>query len=81
MVDIIELNIILFKNQFYIKSVNDINIIEFKDKYEVEIDFDEASKYWRNNKKHLGNSVFIYVCGATKKSNRWIHDRTIWQKN
>ena len=28
----------------------------------VEIDFDEASKYWRMNKKHIGNGYFQYTC-------------------
>lgn len=28
--------------------------------YEVNIDFDEASKEWRSNKKYEGNGYFIY---------------------
>ena len=30
------------------------------DKYEVNIDFDEASKEWRKNKTHLGNGMYKY---------------------
>jgi hypothetical protein len=33
--------------------------------YDV-IDFDDASKCWRENKKHIGNGQFQYICGATK---------------
>jgi len=35
--------------------------------YEVNIDFDEASKAWRQNKKHLGNCQYKYVCPYEKK--------------
>ena len=34
--------------------------IEDKGKYEVNIDFDEASRAWRKNKIHLGESGFRY---------------------
>lgn len=30
--------------------------------YKVEIDFDQASKEWRKNKKYLGNGIFEYKC-------------------
>jgi hypothetical protein len=30
--------------------------------YEVEIDFDEASEAWRQNKKHVGQGHFKYIC-------------------
>ena len=38
--------------------------------YEVNIDFDDASKVWRANKVPVGmsKSVFSYVCGAPKKN-------------
>lgn len=26
------------------------------------MDFDEASKAWRSNKKHIGNGMFQYIC-------------------
>lgn len=29
---------------------------------EFDIDFDEASKAWRQNKKHIGNGMFVYTC-------------------
>ena len=38
-----------------------------KPSYKVEIDFDEASKAWRRNKKKNGGS-FKYVCGRPRKS-------------
>ena len=35
--------------------------------YEVNIDFDEASDLWRQNKKHVGQGHFKYVCTVIKK--------------
>jgi hypothetical protein len=34
--------------------------------YNVDIDFDESSKAWRNNKKQISNGAFEYICGYTK---------------
>jgi len=31
-------------------------------KYEVDIDFDGASKAWQSNKKSIGDSSYKYVC-------------------
>lgn len=36
--------------------------------YEVNIDFDEASRAWRANKKHIGNCHYLYVCGTICKN-------------
>jgi len=36
--------------------------------YEVNIDFDEASREWRANKKHIGNCHYLYVCGTICKN-------------
>ena len=36
--------------------------------YEVNIDFDEASKCWQQNKSSLGNGTYKYVCGAITKT-------------
>jgi hypothetical protein len=34
---------------------------------EFGIDFDEASRYWKENKKSKGNGVYVYKCqGLTK---------------
>ena len=30
--------------------------------YELNINFDEASKMWRQNKKTIGNGTFTYIC-------------------
>ena len=35
--------------------------------YEVEIDFDEASEAWRENKKNVGQGHFKYICTVLKK--------------
>ena len=34
------------------------------DELEVNIDFDEASRAWRENKKSTGNGCYKYVCSA-----------------
>jgi hypothetical protein len=31
--------------------------------YEINIDFDQASKLWNSNKKKLNNGCYEYVCG------------------
>jgi len=38
--------------------------------YEVNIDFDEASALWRQNKKHIGQGHFKYICTAVKKDGK-----------
>ena len=35
---------------------------------DVNIDFDEASRYWNANKKRAGNGSYVYVCGAQLKN-------------
>ena len=36
---------------------------------EVNIDFDEASKAWKANKKYVGNGSYKYVCAKRGKNN------------
>jgi hypothetical protein len=31
--------------------------------YDINIDFDEASRLWNSNKKKLDNGCYVYVCG------------------
>ena len=52
-----------------IKGVGDINNVE-PPKFEVKIDFDEASRAWRANKRNpgLNKTVFEYCCGVIKKN-------------
>jgi hypothetical protein len=53
-------------------SENNINIIqnEIQPLYEVNIDFDDASKQWHANKKFVGNGMYKYICPKiTKKGN------------
>jgi hypothetical protein len=33
-----------------------------KQKYHVEINFDEASEAWKTNKKYIGNGSYKYIC-------------------
>lgn len=32
------------------------------------IDFDEASKAWKKNKKYIGNGMYKYICEAITKT-------------
>ena len=36
--------------------------------YKVDIDFDDASHYWRENKEYIGNGSFKYVCESICKN-------------
>lgn len=42
-----------------------------KTTFEVDIDFDEASKYWNANKKKTGNGTYKYVCGKLLKTGKF----------
>lgn len=49
------------------------------DLYEVNIDFDDASRQWRANKKSIGNGSYKYVCSLTKqnkKCNKVCHNQS-----
>jgi hypothetical protein len=35
--------------------------------FEVNIDFDDASASWRQNKKSIGNGSYKYICTVLKK--------------
>ena len=53
--------------------VTNMDTIEPKDTplYEVNIDFDEASKAWKANKKSIGNGSYKYICcSITKTGNK-----------
>jgi hypothetical protein len=52
-------------------SIKDIMETSKTALYEVNIDFDEASKAWKANKKYIGNGSYKYVCcGITKTGNK-----------
>ena len=36
--------------------------------FKVEINFDEASDAWMQNKRSIGNGMYKYCCSATTKS-------------
>ncbi len=38
--------------------------------YEVNIDFDEASRMWKLNKKQIGNGSYKYICCVLNKSGK-----------
>ena len=39
-------------------------------KYEVNIDFDEASADWKANKKSTGGGCYKYICEHRNKNNK-----------
>jgi len=39
--------------------------------YEVNIDFDGASKAWKANKMSIGNGSYTYVCAKLDKNNNY----------
>ena len=41
---------------------------ELKEKYEVTIDFDEASAAWKANKKSTGGGCYKYICKHRNKN-------------
>lgn len=46
-------------------------------KYEVDINFDDASLAWKSNKKRLTNGTYVYICDHIfKNGNRCIKQRS-----
>lgn len=41
---------------------------------EVNIDFDEASRYWNMNKKRIGNGCYAYICGTPLKTASFVNE-------
>jgi len=41
-----------------------------KQELKFVIDFDEASKAWRENKKSIGNGHYKYICCQTTKTGK-----------
>ena len=67
------------------KKEQELNRTLLTELYEVNIDFDEASKAWMANKKSIGNGHYKYICTVEKNgsicgkscykelTNCWIH--------
>ena len=54
-------------NFIFIMKTRSQTKLENEISYNVNIDFDEASKLWRQNKRYIGNGSFVYICkGKTK---------------
>uniref|UniRef100_A0A6C0HYZ3 Uncharacterized protein n=1 Tax=viral metagenome TaxID=1070528 RepID=A0A6C0HYZ3_9ZZZZ len=51
-------------------KVNNTQPLVLTDKYEVVIDFDEASEAWYQNKKRLPHSMCKYICVSKTKTGR-----------
>jgi len=43
-----------------------LNTKPYYGEFELEFDFDDASKHWNANKKKMENACYIYVCGYLK---------------
>ncbi len=50
-----------------------------KQLFDNNIDFDEASKCWRNNKKKTKNGCFVYICNYINSKNKRCR-RTIYSQ-
>jgi hypothetical protein len=37
--------------------------------FKVNINFDDSSKHWRENKTHIGNGVYVYICTRINERN------------
>jgi len=70
----VEQNVELRRSQRLLKNMqmNDILAPPFSkvDFSKVDVDFDEASKAWRENKKSIGNGSFKYICCADKNGKK-----------
>jgi len=52
-----------FKSLLDDKASNNKNIKSVPQKYNIDIDFDFASKIWKQNKKSTGDGSYVYICG------------------
>lgn len=43
----------------------------------VDIDFDEASKAWKANKKSIGNGCYTYICIKINKSGKSCKNKSL----
>lgn len=48
---------------------------------EINIDFDEASAAWKQNKKRIDNGCYIYVCGAPLQNGKFCQRTVGWKMN
>jgi hypothetical protein len=48
---------------------------------DVNIDFDHAAKCWRQNKKAVGNSCYVYVCGSLCKTGKMCEKKCLNGQN
>lgn len=44
--------------------------LEKQGEYEVNIDFDEASEAWKQNKKSIGSGCYKYICEAIRTNGK-----------
>ena len=51
---------------------------EKKTLYEVNIDFDEASEAWKQNKKSIGNGMYKYICQVVT-TNKKVCCKTVYK--
>jgi hypothetical protein len=50
-----------------VQQINNVQKINERQEYNVNINFDEASDAWRQNKKSIGNGSYKYICISKKK--------------
>jgi hypothetical protein len=52
----------------FTRSQSKLNKVLNESLYEVNIDFDEASREWKSNKKQTTNGCYKYICIQITKS-------------
>ena len=62
------------------ENTNAVEIEKVKEKeniqlFIVDIDFDEASRHWRENKKSIGNGSYKYICECVTKNGKICNKR------
>ena len=64
------------------ENTNNVEIEKVKEKekeniqlFIVDIDFDEASRHWRENKKSIGNGSYKYICECVTKNGKICNKR------
>jgi hypothetical protein len=58
----------ILNNKMKTRSQNNLTTLTPISTFNVEIDFDDASKAWKSNKKSIGNGSYKYICTQKLKN-------------
>jgi hypothetical protein len=48
---------------------------------DFRFDFDDASECWKQNKKSVGNGMYVYICEAVCKNGKKCNKKVCYKKN